>query len=125
MHLILFSEIIICKRPVESWVKSASIYSHAQIYVDRKNRPMWLKKYDDRIYNSSDKFLELGKIWEENCDESIEFLKIRKIKYHICEFGNIEHYKNLFSHFELSTQAIEDCLKNWAGSNTDSNYKPF
>lgn len=124
-ELIYFSEIIICRRPVESWIKSACKYDGAQVYVDKLNRPAWLKKYEDRFVDSKDPFLVLGQIWEENINELIEFLEIRKCNYHVCDFGNVEHYRKLFEHFELDKQIIEECLKRWNGSQVDDNYKSF
>jgi hypothetical protein len=124
-ELMFFSEIIICKRPVDSWVKSVRVHVPASVYVQKSTRPAWLKKYEDRFTNSPDPYKTLGEIWEENTNDLIKFLEIRKMRYHVCEFGNIEHYRKLFIHFGFSEQIVENCLRAWAGSNTDSNYKPF
>ena len=124
-ELTFFSEIIICKRPVDSWVLSMKVHGPAIIYVQKSSRPAWLKKYENKFTNSPDPYKTLGEIWEENVNELIQFLEIRKMKYHVCEFGNIEHYRKLFIHFGFNEQTVMDCLKMWAGSKTDSNYKPF
>jgi hypothetical protein len=124
-ELAFFSEIIVCKRPVDSWIKSMKVHDGAIAFVKKSTRPAWLRKYEDRFTDSPDPYRTLGDIWEENTNDLIKFLEMRKMRYHICEFGNIEHYKNLFIHFGFDTQTVESCLKNWVGSNTDPNYKSF
>lgn len=124
-ELTFFSEIVICKRPLNSWVKSVSVYEHAKVYIEKSTRPFWLQKYEDRFDKSNEPYETLGKIWEENVNELIEFLEIRKMKYHVCEFGNVEHYKNLLKSFKLEDPKINESLSMWTGSKTDDQYKPF
>jgi hypothetical protein len=125
-ELLYFSEVIICVRPVESWVKSIINYEPAKVFFDEANRPVWLKSYNEAINNFEDKVFAIGKIWEERCYMTQHFLTFNGVRCHLCRFGEMDDYRKLFSHFGMKDNEIEAFLLNtWSGSKCDSNYRPY
>ena len=128
-ELLCFNKIIMCERPVESWIKSALKYAPIDDLINEQTKPYWLKSFNDRLKKSSKEEIvsELGMIWHEKYTECLEFLKCNNKDVIVCRFGIVEDYKNLMSNLGLNDNFIDYYLKkNWAGSKTDSeNYKPF